>query len=69
MPYTKALGEGLFEVRAKGVEGIARVIYCLRIGKRIIILHAFVKKTQKIPLKELDIALARMAEERKHETN
>lgn len=58
-PHTKALGDGLFELRLKGKEGIARVFYCTRIGKRIVMLHCFVKKTQKIPQKELQIAQAR----------
>ena len=44
MPYTRALGNGLFEIRAKGREGIGRAFYCAQIGQRIIILHGFIKK-------------------------
>lgn len=61
-PYTKSMGSGLFELRLKGKEGIARVFYCTVINKKIIMLHSFVKKTQKTPLKELAIAETRMKE-------
>jgi len=61
-PHTKTLSTGLFEIRLKSKEGIARVFYCTRIGKRIIMLHVFVKKTQKIPKKEMRIATKRMNE-------
>ncbi len=54
MPYTRAMGEGLFEVRAHGREGIARVLYCATV------LHGFVKKTDKTPEKELKIATLRL---------
>jgi phage-related protein len=46
-PHTKAMGEGLFELRLKGAEGIARVFYCTVVGKRISMLHAFVKENPK----------------------
>lgn len=62
MPHTKAIDDGLFELRVKGKEGIARVFYCTRIGKRIVMLHVFVKKTQKTPKKELKRAIQRMKE-------
>ena len=62
MPHTKAMGDGLFELRLKGGEGIARVFYCTRIGRRIVMLHHFIKKTEKIPAKELLIARTRMKE-------
>ena len=56
MPHTRGMGDGLFELRVKGKEGIARVFYCTMVGKQIIILHSFVKKTEKTPQKELKIA-------------
>ena len=56
LPYTKAMGGGLFEIRAKGQEGIGRVFFCTLVGQRIIILHSFIKKTDKTPKHELDIA-------------
>ena len=62
MPHTKALGEKLFELRLKSKEGIGRVFYCTKIGKKIIVLHTYVKKTQKIPKKEFKIARKRLQE-------
>lgn len=55
-PHTKALGEGLFEIRAKGEEGIARAFFTFRGNRVILILSIFIKKTQKTPKKELDKA-------------
>jgi phage-related protein len=60
MPHTRALGSGLFELRIKAAEGIARVFYCTVVDNRIVFLHQFVKKTEKTPAKELDIARQRM---------
>ena len=62
MPHTKSIKGGLFELRVKSKEGIARVFYCTKIGKRIVMLHVFIKKTQQIPKKELRIAVQRMKE-------
>jgi phage-related protein len=62
LPYTDSFGDGLFEVRAKGQEGIGRSIFCYAVGKKIIILHSFIKKTQKTPKKDLDIAKERKKE-------
>jgi len=62
MPHTRAMGEGLFELRLKTAEGIARVFYCTMIGKRIVMLHQFIKKTDKTPPKELAIARRRLKE-------
>jgi phage-related protein len=61
-PHTKAFGDGLFELRLKGAEGIARVFYCTQAGRRIIMLHSFVKKSQKTSPKERRIAETRMNE-------
>lgn len=49
LPHTKSLSNGLFELRLKSKEGIGRVFYCTQVGKNIIMLHSFVKKTDKIP--------------------
>ena len=43
MPHTKAMGDGLFELRLKAGAGIARVFYCTRFGRRIVMLHHFVR--------------------------
>lgn len=61
-PHSKALGGGLFEIRPRGQSGIGRAIYCFRIERRIVILHAFRKRTQSIPLHELNLAKKRMKE-------
>ncbi len=61
-PHTKAFGEGLFELRLKGAEGIARVFFCTLVGRRIVVLHSFVKKSQKTPPRERRIAEIRMKE-------
>ena len=62
MPHSRAMGGGLFELRPKGREGIARVFYCTKVGKRIIVLHSFIKKTNETPKRELDIARKRQQE-------
>ena len=61
-PYCKPIGNKLWEIRMKAQPGIARAIYVTAKGKKIIILHAFVKKTQKTPKKAIDIALKRLKE-------
>lgn len=61
-PHTKAFGHGLFELRLKGAEGIARVFYCTLVGKRIFMLHCFIKKSQRTPRADLNLAIARMKE-------
>ena len=61
-PYVKHLEEKLYEVRAKDYKGIYRIIYFAHTGKRFVLLHSFVKKTQKTPRKEIDIAKQRMKE-------
>ena len=62
MPHTRAMGGGLFELRIKAAEGIARVFYCTVVDRRIVVLHQFVKKSDKTPPKELEIARRRMKE-------
>ena len=62
MPHTKAMKEGLFELRMKSKEGISRVLYCTLVNRRIVMLHSFIKKTQKTPPKDLKIAISRMKE-------
>lgn len=62
LPHTKSLNNGLFELRLKSKEGIGRVFYCTKVGKNIIMLHSFVKKTDKIPKNEMEIALKRLKE-------
>lgn len=61
MPHTRAMGHGLFELRLKAAEGIARVFYCTD-GDRIVILHQYIKKSEKTPRREMEIAHKRMKE-------
>lgn len=68
MPHTRSLSGGLFELRVKGKEGIARAFYCTLQGQRIVVLHGFIKKTQKIPKKELLIAQRRFAVVKENES-
>jgi phage-related protein len=62
MPYTRALGEELFEIRARGKEGIARIFSCTVVRGKIMVLHGFVKKTDKTPRRELATARRRLTE-------
>jgi phage-related protein len=67
-PHTKAFGDGLFELRLKGAEGIARVFFCTLVGKRIVMLHSFIKKSDRTPLRERDVAATRMKEVKRANT-
>lgn len=58
MPYSKSLTGGLFELRIVGEKHI-RIIYCFK-HNRIYLLHAFIKKTNKIPQQDLDLANKRV---------
>jgi phage-related protein len=62
MPHSRAFGDGLFEVRPRGRSGIGRAFYCFLLGKRVVVLHAFIKKTQQTPDKELNLARKRLKE-------
>lgn len=62
MPYTRAFGDGLFEIRARGTEGIGRAFFCTLVGRRIVILHGFIKKSQETPAQELKTARKRLKE-------
>ena len=61
-PHTAPMGSGLFEIRAKGKEGIGRAFFCAVKGREIVILHSFIKKTQRTPKKELEKARRRFKE-------
>jgi len=62
MPHTRAMGDGLFELRLKATEGIALVFYCTIVGRKIVMLHQFTKKSDKTPPRELETAQRRMKE-------
>ncbi len=61
-PYVKHLEGALWEMRMKGKDGIARAVYVTATGHRVIVVHVFVKKTQKTPRREVDTALRRAKE-------
>ena len=62
MPYCRGLGNGLWEVRSHLTDGkIGRVIFCL-VHERMVLLHGFIKKTQKTPAGDIELALKRMKE-------
>jgi phage-related protein len=62
MPYCRSLGRGLWEVRSDISSGrIARTLFCIMDGD-MVLLHGFVKKTQKTPTQEIDLALRRKKE-------
>jgi phage-related protein len=58
-PYVKHLEGKLWEMRLKGRDGIARSLYVTATGRRVIVVHSFVKKTEKAPRREIEIALKR----------
>jgi phage-related protein len=58
-PYVKHLEGPLWEMRMKGRSGIARAVYVTAIGRRIVVVHIFAKKTQKTPRREIATALKR----------
>ena len=60
LPHSRALGAGLFEMRVHSPHAIGRAFYCFRKGQQVIILHAFVKKSQATPDKDLAIARQRL---------
>ena len=62
LPHVRPLGEKLWEMRLSGREGIGRAIYTAAAGRRSIVLHAFVKKTQKTPRSAMNLALKRLKE-------
>lgn len=65
-PHSKPMGGGLFELRPKGPSGIGRAFYCFCNDRVITVLHAFVKKTQKTPRRELLLARARLKNVKRH---
>ena len=60
--WVKPLGDSLWELRITGRDGIARAIYVTASGQRVVIVRIFVKKTQKTPHRELELARQRAKE-------
>jgi len=60
MPLSKPLGKGLFEIRTSlSGKQISRVIFAV-VGKEMMLLHGFIKKTQKTPKQDIDLAISRL---------
>lgn len=55
-PYSKSLGNKIFELRIKYASDISRILYFFYAGKKIILTNGFVKKTQKTPISEIEKA-------------
>jgi phage-related protein len=65
MPHSEAIGGGLFALRAHGREGIGRAVYCFAEGRRVTVLHAFMKKTRTMLPRDLAVARERLKEMRR----
>jgi phage-related protein len=61
-PHVKHLEGKLWELRLTGRDGIARALYVTAVGRRVVVVRAFVKKTQKTPRSEIELALRRAKE-------
>lgn len=61
-PDAKQVEDKLWELRMSGRDRIARSLYVARSGRRVVILRTFIKKTQKLPRREIETALRRLAE-------
>ncbi|MEI8188631.1 MAG: type II toxin-antitoxin system RelE/ParE family toxin [candidate division NC10 bacterium] len=64
LPHSRILGDALFELRPRGKSGIGRALYCFLMGRRAVVLHAFVKKSQQTSDRELKLARKRLKEVR-----
>lgn len=62
MPHSRAMGGGLFELRPRCREGAGRAVYCFVSDRRIIVLHAFMKKTGTTPHRDMHLARKRLKE-------
>lgn len=61
-PYSKPLGDGIFELRAKIGSDISRVLYFFFVGRKVILTNGFIKKTSKTPVTEINLAKKYRAE-------
>lgn len=55
-PYSKPLGDGIFEIRAQQGSNITRILYFFFIGRQVVLTNGFVKKSQKTPVGEIATA-------------
>ena len=61
-PHVKHLRGSLWEMRLKGRDGISRALYVTAAGRRVVVVRVFIKKTQKTPVREIELALQRAKE-------
>ena len=61
-PHVRHLEGPLWEMRMKGRDGISRAIYVTATSRRVVVVRAFIKKTQTTPRREIDMALERAKE-------
>ena len=61
-PYSKPLGDGIFELRTKVGNDISRILYFFIVGRHVILTNGFIKKTQKTPPEEINRAKTFRAE-------
>ena len=61
-PHVKHLRGPLWEMRLKGRDGISRALYVTAVGRRVVVVRVFVKKTQRMPSREIELALHRAKE-------
>jgi phage-related protein len=62
LPHSRSMGEGLFELRPRGRSGVARAMYGFLVGRRVVVVHAFIKKTPQTADRDLKIARKRVKE-------
>lgn len=55
-PFSKSLGDGILELRAQVGNNISRVLYFFVVGRKVVLTNGFIKKTQKTPTKEIELA-------------
>ena len=61
-PHVKHLAGPLWEMRMKGRDGISRALYVTAVGRRVVVVRVFVKKTERTPRGEIQLALKRAEE-------
>ena len=61
-PHVKHLSGPLWEMRMKGRDGISRALYVTAVGRRVVVVRVFIKKTQRTPNREIELALKRAKE-------
>lgn len=61
-PHVKHVRGPLWEMRMKGKDGISRALYVTAVGQRVVVVRVFIKKTQRTPNREIELALRRARE-------